>query len=95
MPIWLAARWPNRRPVARALRHDGVFLIDTDDPAGTDRTFLPINLGGNPFGWTASAEASETVLDAFLEAKWSNYESDVPKAYLEPDRVTSQIAPIG
>jgi alkanesulfonate monooxygenase SsuD/methylene tetrahydromethanopterin reductase-like flavin-dependent oxidoreductase (luciferase family) len=32
MPIWLAARWPNRRPVARALRHDGVFLIDTDDP---------------------------------------------------------------
>ena len=33
MPIWLAARWPNKRPVARALRHDGVFLIDTDDPA--------------------------------------------------------------
>ncbi len=32
IPIWLAARWPNRRPVARALRHDGVFLIDTDDP---------------------------------------------------------------
>jgi alkanesulfonate monooxygenase SsuD/methylene tetrahydromethanopterin reductase-like flavin-dependent oxidoreductase (luciferase family) len=33
MPIWLAARWPNRRPVERALRHDGVFLIDTADPA--------------------------------------------------------------
>ena len=33
IPIWLAARWPNRRPVARALRHDGVFLIDTGDPA--------------------------------------------------------------
>jgi alkanesulfonate monooxygenase SsuD/methylene tetrahydromethanopterin reductase-like flavin-dependent oxidoreductase (luciferase family) len=33
LPIWLAARWPNRRPVERALRHDGVFLIDTDDPA--------------------------------------------------------------
>ena len=32
LPIWLAARWPNRRPVERALRHDGVFLIDTDDP---------------------------------------------------------------
>jgi alkanesulfonate monooxygenase SsuD/methylene tetrahydromethanopterin reductase-like flavin-dependent oxidoreductase (luciferase family) len=32
MPIWLGARWPNQRPVARALRHDGVFLIDTDDP---------------------------------------------------------------
>ncbi|GAA4873111.1 aldo/keto reductase [Serinicoccus chungangensis] len=35
---------------------------------GTDRTFLPINLGGNPFGWTSSAEASEAVLDAFLAA---------------------------
>lgn len=33
IPIWLAARWPNQRPIARALRHDGVFLIDTDDPA--------------------------------------------------------------
>jgi alkanesulfonate monooxygenase SsuD/methylene tetrahydromethanopterin reductase-like flavin-dependent oxidoreductase (luciferase family) len=33
MPIWLAARWPNRRPVERALRHDGVFVIDTADPA--------------------------------------------------------------
>jgi alkanesulfonate monooxygenase SsuD/methylene tetrahydromethanopterin reductase-like flavin-dependent oxidoreductase (luciferase family) len=33
MPIWLAARWPNRRPVERALRNDGVFLIDTADPA--------------------------------------------------------------
>jgi alkanesulfonate monooxygenase SsuD/methylene tetrahydromethanopterin reductase-like flavin-dependent oxidoreductase (luciferase family) len=32
MPIWLAARWPHRRPVTRALRHDGVFVIDTDDP---------------------------------------------------------------
>jgi alkanesulfonate monooxygenase SsuD/methylene tetrahydromethanopterin reductase-like flavin-dependent oxidoreductase (luciferase family) len=33
MPLWLAARWPHRRPVDRALRHDGVFLIDTPDPA--------------------------------------------------------------
>ncbi|OLT39783.1 alcohol dehydrogenase [Serinicoccus sp. CNJ-927] len=35
---------------------------------GTDRTFLPVNLGGNPFGWTADAEASFAVLDAFLAA---------------------------
>ena len=33
IPIWLAGRWPNKRPIARALRYDGVFLIDTDDPA--------------------------------------------------------------
>ena len=30
-------------------------------------------------------------VDAFLERKWSQYEPDKPKAYLEPDRVTSQI----
>ena len=28
IPVWLAARWPNRRPVARAARWDGVFPID-------------------------------------------------------------------
>ena len=30
-------------------------------------------------------------VDAFLERKWSQYEPDKPKAYLEPDRVISQI----
>jgi len=32
IPIWLAARWPNRRPVRRAARWDGVFPIDLDGP---------------------------------------------------------------
>ena len=30
-------------------------------------------------------------VDAFLERKWSQYEPDKPKSYLEPDKVTSQI----
>ena len=34
--------------------------------APTDRPFLPLNLGGNPFGWTADREASFAVLDAFV-----------------------------
>jgi len=67
MPIWLAARWPNRRPVERALRHDGVFLIDTSDPAdlagiveraaGLDRPFSVVVEGnpGDPVdGWEAA-----------------------------------------
>jgi alkanesulfonate monooxygenase SsuD/methylene tetrahydromethanopterin reductase-like flavin-dependent oxidoreductase (luciferase family) len=33
LPVWLAGRWPHRRPVERALRHDGLFLIDTAGPA--------------------------------------------------------------
>lgn len=32
IPIWLAARWPNRRPVKRALRWDGLFPIDLPGP---------------------------------------------------------------
>jgi hypothetical protein len=30
-------------------------------------------------------------VDAFLQAKWSQYDDDKPKAYREPDRVISQI----
>jgi alkanesulfonate monooxygenase SsuD/methylene tetrahydromethanopterin reductase-like flavin-dependent oxidoreductase (luciferase family) len=32
IPIWVAARWPNRRPLRRAARHDGVFPIDLPGP---------------------------------------------------------------
>lgn len=30
LPIWVAARWPNRKPLVRAAREDGVFVIDID-----------------------------------------------------------------
>ncbi len=30
VPIWVAARWPNRRPLRRAAGHNGVFIIDID-----------------------------------------------------------------
>lgn len=33
IPIWLAARWPNQRPLVRAARYDGAFVIGLDDPA--------------------------------------------------------------
>jgi alkanesulfonate monooxygenase SsuD/methylene tetrahydromethanopterin reductase-like flavin-dependent oxidoreductase (luciferase family) len=32
IPIWLAARWPNRRPVRRAAKFDGLFPIDLPGP---------------------------------------------------------------
>ena len=49
MPIWLAARWPHRRPVARALRHDGVFLIDTEDPDSIAGIVAEAAALGRPF----------------------------------------------
>lgn len=32
IPIWVAARWPNRRPVRRAARWDGLFPIELPGP---------------------------------------------------------------
>ena len=32
IPVWVAARWPHRRPLRRAARWDGVFPIDLPDP---------------------------------------------------------------
>jgi alkanesulfonate monooxygenase SsuD/methylene tetrahydromethanopterin reductase-like flavin-dependent oxidoreductase (luciferase family) len=32
IPVWVAARWPNRRPVRRAQRWDGLFPIDLPGP---------------------------------------------------------------
>ena len=32
IPVWLAARWPHRRPVRRAANWDGLFPIDLPGP---------------------------------------------------------------
>jgi alkanesulfonate monooxygenase SsuD/methylene tetrahydromethanopterin reductase-like flavin-dependent oxidoreductase (luciferase family) len=32
IPVWAAARWPHRRPVRRATRWDGLFVIDLPGP---------------------------------------------------------------
>jgi alkanesulfonate monooxygenase SsuD/methylene tetrahydromethanopterin reductase-like flavin-dependent oxidoreductase (luciferase family) len=32
IPVWVAARWPNKRPIRRAARWDGLFPIDQDEP---------------------------------------------------------------
>jgi len=32
IPVWVAARWPNKKPMRRAARWDGLFPIDQDEP---------------------------------------------------------------
>jgi alkanesulfonate monooxygenase SsuD/methylene tetrahydromethanopterin reductase-like flavin-dependent oxidoreductase (luciferase family) len=56
MPIWLAARWPHKRPVERALRHDGLFVIDIHAPADLAGIVERARALGRPFdvvveGW--------------------------------------------
>ncbi len=66
IPIWVAARWPNRRPLARAARYDGVFPIDLPGPdalgdyvAGLDVADVVVTAkaGEDPAPW---AEAGAT-----------------------------------
>jgi alkanesulfonate monooxygenase SsuD/methylene tetrahydromethanopterin reductase-like flavin-dependent oxidoreductase (luciferase family) len=33
IPVWVAGRWPNRKPLRRAARYDGYFPIDLEEPA--------------------------------------------------------------
>jgi hypothetical protein len=42
IPIWVAARWPNRRPLRRAARYDGVFPIDQEEPAQLEEMLATI-----------------------------------------------------
>ena len=32
IPVWVAGRWPNRRPLRRAAKWDGLFPIDLPEP---------------------------------------------------------------
>ena len=43
IPIWVAARYPNRKPLVRARRWDGLFPIDLPGPEAVDelRAELP------------------------------------------------------
>jgi alkanesulfonate monooxygenase SsuD/methylene tetrahydromethanopterin reductase-like flavin-dependent oxidoreductase (luciferase family) len=36
IPVWVAANWPHRRPVQRAIRWDGLFPIDLPGPERLD-----------------------------------------------------------
>ena len=35
IPIWVAANWPHRRPIRRAVAWDGLFPIDLPGPGGS------------------------------------------------------------
>jgi alkanesulfonate monooxygenase SsuD/methylene tetrahydromethanopterin reductase-like flavin-dependent oxidoreductase (luciferase family) len=70
IPVWVAARWPSRRPVRRAARWDGLFPIELPGPdalaelaaevgelRGADRPFdlvAEIAPGGDPEPWVAA-----------------------------------------
>jgi alkanesulfonate monooxygenase SsuD/methylene tetrahydromethanopterin reductase-like flavin-dependent oxidoreductase (luciferase family) len=71
IPVWVAARWPSRRPVRRAARWDGLFPIEVPGPeqlaelvaevdrartdAGAFDHVIEIDPGADPGPWAAAA----------------------------------------
>jgi alkanesulfonate monooxygenase SsuD/methylene tetrahydromethanopterin reductase-like flavin-dependent oxidoreductase (luciferase family) len=55
IPIWLAAGWPNRRPVRRAVKFDGLFPINVTAPE--DLAELKAEVPPPPFDLVVTNEA--------------------------------------
>jgi alkanesulfonate monooxygenase SsuD/methylene tetrahydromethanopterin reductase-like flavin-dependent oxidoreductase (luciferase family) len=60
IPIWVAARWPNRKPLRRAVRYDGLFPVDLPGPEALQEMAAEIAAmrdSGAPFELVAEDEA--------------------------------------
>src|SRR5205085_995977 len=49
IPVWVAGRWPNRRPVRRAMSWDGLFPIDLPDAEALAQLASEVQRGDRPF----------------------------------------------
>jgi alkanesulfonate monooxygenase SsuD/methylene tetrahydromethanopterin reductase-like flavin-dependent oxidoreductase (luciferase family) len=70
IPIWVAARWPNRRPLRRAARYDGLFPIDLPNPDALAQMADELGAmreGDRPFDLVAEGHAG-TDFAAWAEA---------------------------
>ncbi|MEA2379679.1 MAG: hypothetical protein QOI45_480 [Thermoleophilaceae bacterium] len=50
IPVWVAVRWPSRRPLARAARWDGLFPIDLPGPEALAELVEEVNALRGPAG---------------------------------------------
>jgi alkanesulfonate monooxygenase SsuD/methylene tetrahydromethanopterin reductase-like flavin-dependent oxidoreductase (luciferase family) len=61
IPVWVAARWPNRRPLRRAVRYDGLFPIDLPGPEALAELAAEVQAlrgpGGGPFDFVVDYPA--------------------------------------
>jgi alkanesulfonate monooxygenase SsuD/methylene tetrahydromethanopterin reductase-like flavin-dependent oxidoreductase (luciferase family) len=61
IPVWVAARWPNRRPVRRAVRWDGLFPIELPGPEALAELVAETTeaRNGEPFDIVAEIEPGD------------------------------------
>jgi alkanesulfonate monooxygenase SsuD/methylene tetrahydromethanopterin reductase-like flavin-dependent oxidoreductase (luciferase family) len=56
LPVWVAVRYGNARPLQRAARHDGVFPIDIDSPDQLAETLDLLERPDRPFDVAVGAQ---------------------------------------
>jgi alkanesulfonate monooxygenase SsuD/methylene tetrahydromethanopterin reductase-like flavin-dependent oxidoreductase (luciferase family) len=64
IPVWVAGRWPNRRPLRRAARWDGLFPIDLPGPealAALAGELDALRRGAGPFDLVVEVPAGADV----------------------------------
>lgn len=63
IPVWVASRWPNRRPLRRAARWDGLFPIELPGPDELSVLVAEVSAlrdgGGGPFDFVVEVERGE------------------------------------
>ena len=62
IPVWIATRWPHRRPLARAARWDGLFPIEMPDPDALRELIAEteaLREGGGPFDYVVTNDAGD------------------------------------
>ena len=61
IPIWVAARWPKRRPLRRAARYEGLFPIDLPGPEALKELAAEVEAlrGRGPFDIVAEHSAGD------------------------------------
>jgi alkanesulfonate monooxygenase SsuD/methylene tetrahydromethanopterin reductase-like flavin-dependent oxidoreductase (luciferase family) len=74
LPVWVAGRWPNRAPLARAARMQGCFPIFAGDPVFPDADDLAgvraeLTRLGAPDGYDLAITCKLRLLDAAERAK--------------------------
>jgi alkanesulfonate monooxygenase SsuD/methylene tetrahydromethanopterin reductase-like flavin-dependent oxidoreductase (luciferase family) len=89
IPVWAAARWPNRRPLARAARCDGVFVIDIE-PANLPTVVVDIQsqrqLDGATFDVVVESPAGP---DTEIAHEWASAGATWMLSTFDPFTVTS------
>jgi alkanesulfonate monooxygenase SsuD/methylene tetrahydromethanopterin reductase-like flavin-dependent oxidoreductase (luciferase family) len=94
VPIWIAARWPNRRPLRRAAAYEGLFIIDVASPDDLRRAVdVIVEERGSRDGFDVVVQLDEgTALDAWEEAGATWWLTRIDPFGLTVDAVRRRIA---